>query len=461
MTLPLSDVSERTLSAAYALPIKLDTSGRSTASSRGPFAADVLAETLVTPPANWTQRINHSLVILCALFVSLYTTPAEILLGLLALWWLVSRPLGLKRSDLSANGPALANLCFFALILIGWIYSTDRSTGLKTIEKYRELLYVPLFAAYCTEASIRRLALWAFLAGVTILASLSYAEWMFGFDMSQSSSTDYVVFKDRIIHNLLMSVAIFLIAVEARAGRLRLPVAVLWGAFLLANMMFLVQGRTGYLAVIVLTTVFFTQSLKWRGLVCAALAILVLSFGAYQGSRSVRTRVHDTLAQLQNQFGPVRQRSPDPRLEYYVNSFDLVRANPLFGTGTGSFTQQYRQLGADRDIPPTDDPHCEYLMIAVQLGLVGLVAFVLLLGYQVRTSFRLPDDVRPHIQGVLAVIIVGSAFNSLLLGHTGGLLYGLMSGWAFAAIPGSKPEEHAANDSLRTVTRPASVGSPA
>ena len=83
----------------------------------------------------------------------------------------------------------------------------------------------------------------------------------------------------------------------------------------------------------------------------------------------------------------------------------------------------------------TRNPHNEYLLIAVQVGLVGLGLLLYLFYRQWRLAKMLPSSLeRSLAHGLLLAIMSGCLFNSLLLDHTEGMLYGWMSGLLYAGL---------------------------
>jgi O-antigen ligase len=253
-----------------------------------------------------------------------------------------------------------------------------------------------------------------------------------------------VISKDRIIHSLMMALLVYLAAVRFAAGNRESDATdtslrrrwVYAGIVALAgfNILFMVEGRTGYLLLGALTTLFLFERLGRRGVVIACLVLGGVAAAGYSVSSVVQRRVTQTISQFQNQFGPERRHSVDPRLEFYENSIRLVRRHPILGTGTGSFQGEYRRLIAGTDDRPTSDPHNEYLHLASQVGLGGPLLFLTLLALQWYSARRL-NAPESHVgRAIVLIIALGSIFNSLILSVTGGLIYALFSGLAFAEL---------------------------
>jgi len=397
------------------------------------------------PSGQIFEHWQRYLAVAVGFSISLSTSMGELLVGAYAVCWLLSGDCRRTWRLMSANRVLWLPVAVFGGLVLGMTYTSASShESWKYLLKYREFLYIPLFASVFTDPELRRKGRFGFLAGAVILLGLSYFEFATGFDLSFPSDTDYVTFKDRIIHNLLMGFLVYLLADELR----RRPTW-RWGilaviGLTLINMTVMVQGRTGYLVLGSLTVLYMYQQFQLRGIVYATALLGGLMAVAYPTIGVVRSRIDDTVMQLRNQFGSEQKRSLDARLEFYAASCHLIGQHPWFGTGTGSYPAEYKKLSRTRDLPPSVDPHCEYLLLAVQMGLVGLSLFLATLAVQWRATHHLAGEDRYWSQGMLVTVAVGSLFNSLLLGFTGGLFYGYMVGLVFGGLV--SPDEAAAGE---------------
>jgi O-antigen ligase len=125
------------------------------------------------------------------------------------------------------------------------------------------------------------------------------------------------------------------------------------------------------------------------------------------------------------------------RMEFYRSSVNIIREHPLFGAGTGSFPAAYAAAVAGKQMGGTVNPHNEYLLIATQLGMIGLACLLFLFYTQWRLAARLEPLYRDLARGIVLVFVVGCLFNSLLLDHTEGLLFAWATGLLFAGLPPS------------------------
>ncbi|MBS0261955.1 MAG: O-antigen ligase family protein [Planctomycetes bacterium] len=393
------------------------------------------------------ERATRILAVLTGFSIPLSTSFSEICTTLFIGCWLCSGNWRSKWTDIRSHVVALGALCLFGMLGLAMTWSTAGwFAAARCLLKYREFLYIPMFLVVFRDAPLRRVAVSAFLLGGVALLGLSYSEWLIGTDIGmESASQDFVIGKDHIIHSLIMALVVYLLAGRTHAalettwtsGQRNWKWVAIYGVLLslaIYNELCMLTGRTGYVVLGALFCLFCAERMGRRGLVIASLLVAVSGWAGITFSSSIRSRVDQTISQLRNQLGPERKHSPDPRMEFYANSLQMISRHPWLGTGTGSFEREYAKQIAGTDDARTTDPHNEYLHLACQAGIPTALAFLSLLGLQWFLTGRLPVAERSLGRGVLAAIALGSLFNSLILSVTGGLIYSYFSAIAFAAL---------------------------
>ncbi|MFN9372072.1 MAG: O-antigen ligase family protein, partial [Planctomycetaceae bacterium] len=189
----------------------------------------------------------------------------------------------------------------------------------------------------------------------------------------------------------------------------------------------------GYLAFGALLTLWSMRRFGWRGLLLTAVVLVSGAVVACKVSAVVHSRFLLTWNQIQNQFGSHQQQSDDPRMEFDVNTLQLIARHPWVGTGTGSFETEYTAYIEGRDLLSVSEPHNEFLHLTFQLGLLGGLAWLALLVNHWRLSRSLPAWERAVLQGVVLCIGLGTLFNSLILSVTGGVVWSCLAGVAAGA----------------------------
>lgn len=361
------------------------------------------------------------------------------LLALVALLWLVGGDLRRKFADIAANPVALAALALFGMMAAGLLYGERYpGDGLRYLGKYVDLLFIPIFITLFHDARTRVLALRWFC--VAMILSFVVAELAASGLLADNR---WLVrgaghsFKHSITHGLLSAFAAFLFALLALRQpdwprRLLFVVLALVAA---KNVLALGISRTGYLVLTLLALYYAFAGFGRRGLVIVSLLLAISLPGLYGASETFRERV-DTVVADEGDWRaqwPSRE-SVTLRLEWYRQSLDVVLRYPLLGVGTGSFPKALTESARGANVY-APNPHNEYLAIAMQTGLAGLVLLLHLFYRQFAQARQLASPLETHLaRGLVITIAVGCLFNSFLLDHTEGLFYAWFTGLLYGGL---------------------------
>lgn len=405
---------------------------------------------------NWTaslDRLGQYALIALAFTVPISTALSNIFLALVLFCWLASGNYKKKLSLFFKSPITLAALMLFAWLVIGlaWVNQFDQDQ-IKFLRKYSNLLMVGIFLWFFLNAKTRSKVLFAFALSMLLTLMLSYAAatgLLPSFSWLHAMPGNAVVFRLHITHNLFMALAALLFGVFAVEAGLsgRRFFAVAWSlACLLAliNVVLMVQGRTGYVVLAAFIALVFGMRAGWKGITAACLVVSFCAFAIYEFSDSTRQRVSMTLSELsqwQSDKPVTDGNSIGYRMEFFTNSLSLIDKRPLLGSGLGSFPTEYKQHVEGTGRNPTENPHNDALLLAVQAGIPAVLLFLYLLirlGIAARNSASL--QLRVLAPALALWIGVGGIFNALLIDHAESLLFALFLGLIAAATL------HAKND---------------
>lgn len=401
------------------------------------------------------QRLTLSPMRVCAVLLG-FSVPISValdnlLLAILLLGALFSLPAVWRIVMLHPVARA-AWLLFGVLLLAIFYGATPLGEAGGILAKYMDLAFIPLFMLVLSTDAMRRKALYAFLAamGLTLLLSYMVAlgvlpiqDWMSKFATMENA----VIFHSHITQNNMMALAVLLALLNLREA-VSTGKRMAWGVFALlgtVNILFMAQGRTGYLILLVLLGWFAWTTLArrmhrhgrawgWRQGVAVALVPLVLALLAYQVSPLLHERVNLVASEYRAwQPDHGRESSTGQRLDWYYNTLQIIRQQPVFGVGAGGFPAAFTQQTQGKDVLQTRNPHNEYLMITVQTGVIGLAFLLYLFFTQWRTAPLLDTAFRQDAaRGLVLAYMVNSLFNSPLLDHADGLFFAFMTAVLFA-----------------------------
>ena len=349
-----------------------------------------------------------------------------------------------------ANPVAWLAIALFGLYVTGCAYSIGNQEDiLSSLGKAARLMFIPLLVIVFQDEATRRRAWYGFIGAMLFTLTLSYLLRLGVLPQGgivRGDAANPVIFKLHITHNLFMAFTAFACTIQARYAATPRRRGIWLALALLAafNVLFMVQGRTGQLVLLVLLVYMGIAWLRWRGVAIALATIGALAALAYALPSS---SLHQRAALAYHEFSAAQPNvaastssSVGQRMEFYRNTLEIVRQRPLLGAGTGGFRQAYADQVQDTGRLATHNPHNEYLMVAAQLGLAGLLLLLALFAVQWRAAARLPT-MREQVlaRGMVLSIMVASAVSSTLIDHAEGWFYVWMSGLLFATLKPATP----------------------
>ncbi len=99
------------------------------------------------------------------------------------------------------------------------------------------------------------------------------------------------------------------------------------------------------------------------------------------------------------------------RVSIWRVGWEMVKANPVIGVGLQNFPSQFEEyieaagVAGERGIYPGRDPHSIFLSLLAELGIPGLMVFIVLLGAIFKRLLQYKDD-RRGICGILVLLFM-------------------------------------------------------
>jgi O-antigen ligase len=93
------------------------------------------------------------------------------------------------------------------------------------------------------------------------------------------------------------------------------------------------------------------------------------------------------------------------------------------GYGTGAFETVHNEFVKGTNIEPQSHPHNEFWYSGVQIGIPGVIIFVLLLFAPFWASFKFKDQEKLILQGIVVFFAIGNIFENWLIGSATGNFY--------------------------------------
>jgi len=399
-----------------------------------------------TPVANHAGKSSQLATILLGLSLPISVAFDNLLLLVILIGWLLCGDWQNKWKNLRASALTWVLLAFLLLVTLGmaWGYGST-AERLHYFGKYAILMLPLVLIAQPLSPAHKWRAAAAFGLGILLTVALSYAmragvslpAWL----SKNNDISNPVVFKLHITHSFFVALGAFMFfvgALHARDRRMRWWLG--FAAALAVINVFLVQGRTGQLVLLVLIGYLFIQRLRWRGVIVVGAIIAGAGIVVSElPGVPVMARYSDGIKQIQNwQYGINDQSSMGLRMQYAATSLRIIAESPLIGVGTGGFEYAYAQQIAGTAAQTSNNPHNQYLLITAQLGFSGLILLLAIFVVMWRLGRRLPTAERTLARGLVLAYLVGNLFNSFLLDHAERLFLAWAIGLLFSGLSANR-----------------------
>jgi O-antigen ligase len=319
----------------------------------------------------------------------------------------------------------IAVISMFTFMLSLMWTEADLEGALTVLVKHGKIMSIVLLAALIRNASEARIAIMAYAAGQLCLLLSSWLMFL-GFDLPwrMGAPTPYVVFSSHLDQSVIFAVAANVAWHLQRDHLWPTWLGIGFAVLALVNVLLLLEGRSGYAIAVTSISLAIMWALprRLRFTTLVVTPIVVIAALAF-GSDQVQQRVTKLFDESKNfaQTQQVKERDSSAwRLNAWYRSAQAIAERPLVGYGVGAFSPAVRQLQGAEALRifgegSQSNPHQEFLLWTVELGLGGLLLLLLFMFCIARDAMRFPTNIRRATLSVLGAVIVVCLFNSALL----------------------------------------------
>ncbi|CAI8691973.1 O-antigen ligase family protein [Burkholderia pyrrocinia] len=397
-------------------------------------------------PATRRLTAARAFAVAALCMVPVSTALTNVFCGLFAAALVISPEFWRDLRSFVTDPASLAALLILAALTASVAYTVaPHNKAWNWVAKYDKLLLLPfavLAFRHSNWAPIVRRCWFGTLCVILLLSTTNYLGLT---AIGPAHATELPlsrawVFKNHIAAAMFGALLFYQAADLALAARTALSRAAYAGvaAWSLVNVFVMLQGRTGQivaLLLILVVAVRFVLLLRRQSALRAWLAAGALVLGGMALVAAACTVHNGRLVKVASEVQQYRQSDAATptglRLEWYRKGLELFRQHPVIGYGAGGLEFEFEKLTAGKTAAEgqlTSNPHNEYLLMAVQLGSLGLLLFVNLIVQIARGSRTLDPRSRHLLLAWLAIFAIGSLANSLLLDFAEGHLIVLLAG---------------------------------
>lgn len=384
------------------------------------------------PPPVWSFR----LILVCLVAVSAclpmaWISIAKFLLFVSGLVYLIASQFNKQTNpafdNLWAPWVVLAIVLAFSISLL-WP-EVDLKIALVALVKHAKLLTILLLVVMIRSAREARIGMVAFAVGQTFLL---FSSWLLaaGVPIAWATATgrgsEYVVFSNYLAQSIIFATTTSVFW-HLRSNQLwpRWLGSLLAGAALI-NVFVLLPGRAGYVVAVCMISlaVMWATPKPWRLatlITTPVIALLVLYLVSSPVQEGLSKILHETQSYSIQGKGESSsgwaENSSGWRLNAWHRSVQAIQESPWLGHGVGSWPVTVKRLEGDTALITFGDirnPHQEYLLWGVELGVGGMLLLLSLMFCMVRDARQFKSSIARASLSVLAAMAIACLFNSAL-----------------------------------------------
>jgi len=345
-------------------------------------------------------RAQQFLFVLLGVFIPTSIAITNLIIGLLALCWILERNFKAKFDIIKSSKWMLAVFSLIGFYGLGMLWGDQHLNADWQFQRLALLLVFPVFMTMNLKQMTIKRAVFAFLgtAFISALVALSInnniisplGEYLCFIDPSFRNSA-FITYN---YHNVILALATtlsFYLLIERKS---KYTYLLLLFIIVYAISIFTERGRAGQV-IFNLSAVFYIIYYNRRNLLrLFAFLILLLSFQyvVYESTTVYKSRFDAVSNVIQNNGDRGEGKTDDIRYVFIKESLNRILEKPIFGYGTGSFgTIFYEQVNSGHMFDTHTTPHNQYLYVWFELGILGLVLLLLIFYHQIKELFRKKD----------------------------------------------------------------------
>jgi len=394
---------------------------------------------------NSIDNINSYLLMLTAFFLPLTVFGGNFFAVLIFLLWIIKADFKSDFHRLKNNKLIIAVFLYLLVHVIALLWTADIESGLWTLKKQLKFLFIPIFMLFAKREHVKYYIL-AFLTSMSLSEIWSYGIFFQLLPLYGGATlSDPIPLMSHITYNPFLAIAIYLLSYYVLFDHSNSKLKKLTYSFFIVTMsinMFITGGRAGqimYFAMLVVLVFQYFPKNIFKAFLISSIIVAVTSSTFYINSEIFSDRVDVAVKELSD-YKNHTHSSTGIRISAAINSWDIIKENPLIGVGTGDYRTEFikfsdkNELGLTtfRNGVMTYNPHNMYILTLVQFGLIGLLALLYMFYTQIKIATHSNEEFVRKIGIALPLLyLLIMLSDSYLMVHMTGLLFIFISSFVY------------------------------
>lgn len=273
----------------------------------------------------------------------------------------------------------LGILCLWMLSTLAWLPQWNHES-LAHLKKILRFAFIPFFMPSLSQEKNQNIAINGFIIGMIMTCLLSMLKWSLHLNWYGDEDPGHL-FYNHIITGFLCVFAAYCCLEECLKNHAHKWLYALGFILLSIEILMINPGRAAYILYAVLwANIIWKKTMPKQRLL--ALLIGLLGFVLlFQVSPILQERFQDIFQDINQLHQGQQSTSLGFRWQFYQFAYQLFQKHPFIGNGLGSYAYYFQKINPVPSWQGPPNPHNQYALILVELGLVGLF-LILILFYQ-------------------------------------------------------------------------------
>ena len=347
------------------------------------------------------NKAQQVLFILLGITIPTSIAITNLIIGLLALCWIIEGDFKNKFKTIKASKWMLSIFALIALYGLGMLWGDTHLNAEWQFQRLALLLVFPILTTIAISQLTIKRSVMAFLgtAFISALASIlinnniiqPLGEYLSFIQVSWRNAA-FITYN---YHNVILALSVTLSLYILIEKKTKYNYLLMIFIVVYALSIFTERGRAGQVIfnLSALFYIIYYNRKKFLRLLAFIILLFSFQFIVYKTTKVYKHRF-DAVSNIIANKGSIGEGKTDIRYVFFKESLTRILEKPLIGYGTGSFGTIFEnEVKSGHYFDKHTTPHNQYLYVWFELGILGLILLIFIFYHQIKELFRKKDGI--------------------------------------------------------------------